>query len=59
MMQMQAGADIFFGYEFAFKFYAQINAQLGLLNLEPDVEGESQDAVSKNTGFGLSLGYRF
>jgi len=54
-----AGADIFFGYEFAFKFYAQINAQLGLLNLEPDVEGESQDAVSKNTGFGLSLGYRF
>jgi hypothetical protein len=54
-----AGADIFFGYEFAFKLYAQINAQLGLLNLSPDVNGETQDIILKNTGFGLSLGYRF
>jgi hypothetical protein len=54
-----AGADIFFGYEFAFKVYAQINAQLGLLNLAPDINGETRDNILKNTGFGLSVGYRF
>ena len=56
---LDAGADIFFGYEFAFGFFAQVNAQLGLLNLIPKFDGETSDAITKNTGFGVSLGYRF
>lgn len=56
---LDAGADIFFGYEFAFGLSALINAQLGLLNLEPKYDGESSDAIFKNTGFSFSLGYRF
>ena len=55
-----AGADIYFGYEFPFKLSVQFNAQLGLLNLWPEYEGTDNDeSVYKNTGFGLSLGYRF
>lgn len=55
-----AGADVFFGYEFPFKLSIQFNAQLGLMNLWPEYEGEDEDeSVFKNTGFGLSLGYRF
>lgn len=57
---LDAGADIFFGYEFPFKLSVQLNAQLGLLNLMPKYEGEELDDSSfKNVGFGLSLGYRF
>jgi hypothetical protein len=54
-----AGANILFGYEFDFKLSVQMNAQLGLLNLEPKYEGFTSKAVTKNTGFGISLGYRF
>jgi len=56
---LDAGADIFFGYELASKLSVQLNAQLGLLNLLPKYEGESSDATFKNTGFGISVGYRF
>jgi hypothetical protein len=56
---LDAGADIFFGYQFDMGFFAQLNAQLGLLNLEPKVDGESPEAITKNTGFGVSVGYRF
>lgn len=57
---LDAGADVFFGYEFPFKLSVQFNAQLGLLNLSPEYEGaEDDDSVFKNTGFGISLGYRF
>jgi hypothetical protein len=34
----------------------KLNAQLGLVNILP--EGDSDNSV-KNTGFGLSVGYRF
>ncbi|MBN2813095.1 MAG: PorT family protein [Bacteroidales bacterium] len=55
-----AGADVFFGYEFPFKLSVQFNAQLGLLNMQPKVDGEVPDDTSfKNVGFGLSAGYRF
>jgi hypothetical protein len=57
---LDAGADIFFGYEFPFKLAVQFNAQLGLMNLWPEYEGVDNDkSVYKNTGFGLSFGYRF
>ena len=55
-----AGADIFFGYEFPFKLSVQFNAQLGLLSMSPSYEGDdNDDSAMKNTGFGLSFGYRF
>ncbi len=56
---LDAGADIFFGYEFPFKVSLLLNAQIGLSNLNPKLEGEDPDESLKNIGFGLSLGYRF
>jgi hypothetical protein len=55
-----AGANFLFGYEFANKFSAQLNAQLGLTNLHPKYDDvPSPKASAKNTGFGVSVGYRF
>jgi len=57
---IDAGANLFFGYEFPMKLSFQLNAQLGLLNLEPEYEGETDaETIVKNTGFGFSVGYRF
>lgn len=49
-----AGANILFGYEFNNKLSAQLNAQLGLVN----INAYNDNAKYKNTGFGVSLGYR-
>lgn len=56
-----AGGNIFFGYEFSQHFFAQINAQLGMVNIMPKIKGLDDDVRGKmkNTGFGLSVGYRF
>jgi len=50
------GGNINFGYEFTRNLFAQINAQLGMANLQ--AKGNSDNSM-KNTGFGLSIGYRF
>jgi hypothetical protein len=52
---IDAGANLFAGYEFSNKLFAQLNAQLGLVNLN----AYDTDAKQKNTGFGVSVGYRF
>lgn len=58
--RFDAGANFLAGYEFASKFSVQLNTQLGLIKINPDYEGFPDDKSStKNTGFGLSLGYRF
>jgi Outer membrane protein beta-barrel domain len=58
--QIDAGANILAGYEFSNKISFQLNAQLGLTDINPKYEGTTSDkATAKNTGFGLSLGYRF
>lgn len=55
-----AGANIFFGYELYQRIYCQMNAQLGFLQVNPSYELLSNDQTSySNTGFGLSVGYRF
>jgi len=55
-----AGANILFGYEFAMGAFVQMNAQLGLLKINPEYGWISDDqAAYKNTGYGISLGYRF
>ncbi len=57
---LDAGANIFFGYEFYFGLFCQMEAQLGLLKVNPEYELLANDKTSyKNTGFGLSVGYRF
>jgi hypothetical protein len=56
---IDAGANFLAGYEFSNKISFQLNAQLGLLKINPDYEGVTDDKTSaKNTGFGFSLGYR-
>ena len=55
-----AGANLLAGYEFVNKVSFQLNAQLGLLKINKDANGITNDKSSwKNTGFGVSLGYRF
>jgi hypothetical protein len=57
---MDAGANLLAGYEFSNRFSFQLNTQLGLVKINPEYEGVSNDEASaKNTGFGISLGYRF
>lgn len=53
--RFDAGGNLLFGYEFSSKISAQLNAQLGLVNIGKNTAG---DATIKNTGFGISLGYR-
>ncbi|TCO07282.1 porin family protein [Natronoflexus pectinivorans] len=55
-----AGANLFFGYELQSGLFLQLNTQLGLLNISPEdnrITGDDQSTL-KNTGFGMSLGYR-
>ena len=58
--KMDAGGNIFFGYEMAGGIFLQLNAQLGMLNIAPeDKRPLRSNPEVKNTGYGLSLGYRF
>ena len=59
MKRLDAGANIFAGYEFTQNIFVQLNAQLGLVNIEPKYEGEKPESKTKHTGFGISIGYRF
>jgi hypothetical protein len=59
--RLDAGGNLLIGYEFASNLSFQLNAQLGLANIAPELtSGDSRaNASVKNTGFGLSVGYRF
>lgn len=55
-----AGANIFAGYEMASGMFLQLDTQFGMININPEYKGFTSDQSSaKNTGFGLSVGYRF
>jgi hypothetical protein len=55
-----AGGNIFAGYETASGIFFQLNTQLGMLKINPEDRRISDDQSSvKNTGFGLSFGFRF
>jgi hypothetical protein len=56
LKRIDAGGNLLAGYEFANKLSVQLNAQLGLLKINPK---PYENAALKNTGFGLSLGYKF
>lgn len=57
--RLDAGANLLFGYELSSKLSAQLNAQLGLLKINPRIMGQDNESTTKNTGFGVSVGYRF
>jgi hypothetical protein len=58
--RLDAGGNLLAGYEFASKLSFQLNAQLGLLNINKEVPGSTSDKTRwRNTGFGISAGYRF
>jgi hypothetical protein len=56
-----SGANLFFGYELPSGIFMQLNTQLGLLDINPEdnrISGDNKSSI-RNTGYGLSLGYRF
>lgn len=57
---LDVGGNIFFGYELEMGLFFQFNAQLGLVRIDPDytILPNSEQAI-KNTGFGISAGFRF
>ncbi len=55
-----AGGNLFVGYEMENGLFLHLNTQLGMLNINPEDKRIIDDkSAYKNTGFGLSLGYRF
>jgi hypothetical protein len=59
LKRTDAGANFLAGYEFANKLSVNLKAQLGLKDINPDPGIPEDQTRSRNTGFGLSLGYRF
>lgn len=61
LRKSDAGANFFAGYEFANSLSLNLKAQLGLKDINPDMGGDNSGNKTRyrNTGFGLSLGYRF
>jgi len=60
LKRFDAGAGIYAGYELANGVFIQLNTQIGLIKINPEDNRISGDETAvKNTGFGLSLGYRF
>lgn len=58
--RFDAGANFFAGYEFSNRLSFQLNAQLGLLNINPKISDYPDDkSALKNTGFGITAGYKF
>ena len=59
MKRMDYGGNLLAGYEFSSGLSFQLNAQLGLTDIHSEVQGVGDKAKYKNTGFGVSTGYRF
>jgi Outer membrane protein beta-barrel domain len=58
LKRMDMGANLLAGYELSNSIFVQLNAQLGLIKINPGIENLSGNKTSwKNTGFGLSVGY--
>lgn len=60
LRRSDAGANFLAGYEFANRISLKLKAQLGLKDINPDMsnEGTNNQIRFRNTGFGVSLGYR-
>ena len=54
------GGNIFAGYQMANGIFGQFNTQMGLVAINPeDKRVTNDDSSVKNTGFGVSVGFRF
>jgi hypothetical protein len=56
---LDCGLNFLAGYEFLSKLSVQLGAQLGLANLQPHIDGTERKGKLKNSGFGITLGYKF
>jgi hypothetical protein len=57
---LDAGGNIFAGYEMAAGIFIQLNTQFGMVKINPDdLRFAETKAAIRNTGYSLSLGYRF
>jgi hypothetical protein len=55
-----AGGNIFAGYQMAGGIFCQLNTQIGMIKINPENKWVADDKSSvKNTGFGISVGFRF
>ncbi|RPI76105.1 MAG: PorT family protein [Ignavibacteriales bacterium] len=54
-----AGGNIFAGYELPAGIFLQMNTQFGMVKINPDSGDSSNKTSIRNSGFGLSIGYRF
>lgn len=59
LKRFDAGGNMLFGYQMKNGLSVQLDAQLGLVNINTKREGVDDESSLKNTGFGVSLGYRF
>jgi Outer membrane protein beta-barrel domain len=58
--RLDAGANLLVGYEMSSKLSIQLNAQLGMAKINPEITDLNDNKWAlRNTGFGLSLGYKF
>lgn len=58
--RLDFGGNLLAGYQFMNGLFFQLNAQLGMTNVLPEIQGTDKDDFKlKNTGFGVSLGYMF
>ena len=53
------GINLLLGYEFTNKIFAQLNGQLGLMDITPLKDGQKLDLRQNNVQFGVSVGYKF
>lgn len=56
---LDAGANVIFGYELYGGVFFQVDAQLGLLKINPGYDLPNDKTSKKNVGFGFSTGFRF
>jgi hypothetical protein len=57
--RMDFGGNLLAGYELSSKLSFQLNAQLGMVKINPKIEGIANEGKYKHAGFGFSVGYRF
>ena len=57
--KFDAGANMFAGYEMPGGIFLQMDTQFGMLNINPENSDSNDKSKTNNTGFGLSVGYRF
>lgn len=54
------GGNILIGFEFNSNFYFHINGQIGLIDIQPRLNGvKDKESSMKTVGGGLSFGYKF